>query len=231
MIAIFTQYRNGLEEYVGNLRSSNPTLQWSQVVAAALAKSPIPEKPNLTNQEIKPCNTGSERNSFASSVSALSNQIKREQAMHHAAGSAATKEVKTLDELRNMAIAKGALLKSMEEKVRREQETRDECSRLRMLPRICDSLRALFVLNRRTTIIANECYNKLAMELRRNILDVEKMVHTLACIAPEFVTIFPADDTIPVCTLRINKEAPYRDVRNKVMQAVKLRTVNLMQGS
>ena len=222
-------YREGLDDYINKLKASNPNLQWSAIIAAALASSPIPSKPELAaNQDLKHDTALSScHNSFLSSVSALSSRIKREQALHVAGAN--NKEVKSLDELRNIAIAKGALLNSLEEKLKAEQKARDECSRFRLLPRICDSLRALFVLNGRTTIISSECFHKLSIELRRNVQDIEKSVIMLACVVPEFVTIFPADDTVPVGTLRINKEAPYGEVRTKVSSAVKLRVNTTLQ--
>ena len=87
---------------------------------------------------------------------------------------------------------------------------------LKSLPAIADSLRSIVRLRNRMSHPLQDILSSLAPQLRFSKQALLSRLVLLTDAAPEFLSLFPANDIVPVATLKINMDAPYGAVRSKL---------------
>mmetsp|Transcript_23023 Transcript_23023/g.23668 ORF Transcript_23023/g.23668 Transcript_23023/m.23668 type:complete len:200 (-) Transcript_23023:30-629(-) len=130
-----------------------------------------------------------------------------------------------IDTLRSDIIKKSQI---QIEKVRCEQLAQEQINQLStaiLLPLVVDTLRTLSRSKSKTIFSLDEIVKILTSSLRlheskdnKDNYQVTglKLVHRLAQEAPEFITIFPADEIILYQTVRMNMNAPIADLKVKL---------------
>ena len=102
----------------------------------------------------------------------------------------------------------------------REKNILDAKNRILSLPSLCDTLRSKCLMDNRTCLKISELLRLLVSELFLTRSELSQRLDILKSIIPEFLTVVPADNILPVCTVRLNLQTPYSVVRKKVMAYV-----------
>ena len=128
--------------------------------------------------------------------------------------------VDNLETLRERAIMRDKTkdLRAIEElKAKKELDTKNRFS---SLPSLCDALRSKCLANNRTCMKTSELMKHLIAELFLTQKELTQRLSILTGIIPEFITMIPADDLVPVSTVRLNLQVPYGAIRKKVLSYV-----------
>lgn len=131
-----------------------------------------------------------------------------------------TNGVDNLEKLRERAIMRDRTkdLRATEElQAKKELDLKN---RFLSLPSLCDALRSKCLANNRTCIKTSDLMRHLITELFLTQKELSQRLSILTGIIPEFITVIPADDLVPVSTVRLNLQAPYGIVRKKVLSYV-----------
>lgn len=100
--------------------------------------------------------------------------------------------------------------------------TADRNRQLKCLLEVCDALRSLFLFRQKSSLPVSECYNKIAAETRCSLDSAKASVGLLLTVVPDFMSIQSADEILPYSTLMVDTQRPYKDVREAVLQFVKM---------
>lgn len=127
-----------------------------------------------------------------------------------------------LERLRERAITREAEDRARAAADVQTAATEDRSRRLKSLLEVCHALRSLFLFRQKSSLPVSECYNKIAAETRCSLESAKASVGLLLTVVPEFVSIEDADDILPYSTLKVDTLRPYKDVRETVLQFVKM---------
>jgi hypothetical protein len=131
-----------------------------------------------------------------------------------------TNGIDNLEKLRERAIMRDKTkdLRAIEEL--QAKKILDTKNRFLSLPSLCDALRSKCLANNRTCIKTSDLMRHLITELFLTQKELSQRLSILTGIIPEFITVVPADDLVPVSTVRLNLQVPYGLVRKKVLSYV-----------
>lgn len=125
-----------------------------------------------------------------------------------------------LNSLREKAILRDQIKQIKEAELVKGKSILDVKNRILSLPSLCDALRSKCLTDNRTCLKTTELMKVLTTELFLTHWELAQRLQILTSIIPEFLTVIPADDVVPVSTVRLNLSAPYGIIRKKVIKYV-----------
>lgn len=128
--------------------------------------------------------------------------------------------------LREKAMMKDKLKEIHAKELEKQKKITDLKNRVISLPSLCDALRSKCLSTNRTSIKKSDLLNMMTTELNLNQRELSERLLMLSQIVPEFITIVPADNIVPISTFRINLSTLYKEVKNKVTTYVSSAEVN-----
>jgi len=130
----------------------------------------------------------------------------------------ASSSVGGIAQLRLEAIERERASKLREEQIHRDRQKAANTALLKALLPLCDSLRSLALSrNKRSTFVSTELIRDLVLSLRVSEEELKIRLAKAAAELPEFLTLLPADDRVPVDTVKINLLVEYAEVRRKCL--------------
>jgi hypothetical protein len=128
-----------------------------------------------------------------------------------------------LEQLRKQAVRRGEETVAKSRLVKEQQARLERLSVSISLPRLSDSIRSLAVGRNVTCFALPALLTSLAEQAPSALLScprrLERCVRALVKLVPEFVQTLPADDFLAHETVRVNLQAPYKNVRQVVKAA------------
>ena len=123
-----------------------------------------------------------------------------------------------MEDLRNLAKSRG---EQAIETAKIDEENKKKvvyASRVGTFLKICNAIRSTCSQFKKSTFLFSEIIDRLSKELMmgRNELIVRLVM--IVQVTPEFLTIFPPDELVKEETLRINLNAPYGAIRQKLQE-------------
>jgi hypothetical protein len=131
-----------------------------------------------------------------------------------------TNGIDNLEKLRERAIMRDKTKDLREIEELQAKKVLDTKNRFLSLPSLCDALRSKCLANNRTCIKTSDLMRHLITELFLTQKELSQRLSILTGIIPEFITVVPADDLVPVSTVKLNLQVPYGLVRKKVLSYV-----------
>jgi hypothetical protein len=107
-----------------------------------------------------------------------------------------------------------------------EKKEQAKKNRFKSLPVLCDAIRSLCISGKKSgrpdrfVWELNTFVMKIAPDLGLNINELKIRIKLLQEMVPEFISIIPPDDLVKIWTLRINSDAPFVPLRQKVSKIV-----------
>ena len=125
--------------------------------------------------------------------------------------------VENLSRLREIAITrdKSKELRAVEELG--EKLNLESKNRVASLPSLCDALRSKCLVGNKSRTKTSVLMQHLVSELFLTKKELLSRLHILAEVVPEFLLFIPADHIVPVSTVQLNLQAPYGEVRKKII--------------
>lgn len=177
----------------------------------AIKASLIPPKPDgLQNSVMKKASTHS--------VTVIASMaLERRNAAHLEKQPECVSGVENLSRLREIAITRDKskelrAVEELEEKLKLESK-----NRVASLPSLCDALRSKCLVANKSRTKTSVLMQHLVSELFLTKKELLSRLHILAEVVPEFLLFIPADHIVPVSTIQLNLQAPYGEVRKKII--------------
>ena len=193
-------FRDKLDEWC----SLNPG---DHVVAAR--SNYIPDMPAITEATKAPMST-------ASMITLAASEQKKVLPLNYTATSGSD----GLKYLRDQAVIRDQNKDTRAAEQLKEKNSLDLRNRILSLPTLCDALRSRCLADNRLCLRTSELMHILVSELFLTRQELAQRLSLLSGIIPEFITLVPADDIVPVSTVRLNLQAPYGIVRRKVISYI-----------
>ena len=124
----------------------------------------------------------------------------------------------SMEELQNLAKSRG---ERAIETIKMDQEKRKKslyANRAGTFLKICNALRSICAQFRKSTFLISEIQARLSDELMITSNEFVVRLHLIVQVVPEFITIFPPDEVVNESRLRINLNAPYGAIRQKLQE-------------
>jgi len=102
-----------------------------------------------------------------------------------------------------------------------QKEIKLKTQMIQELPILCDTLRAYCIETRKSNHIHSTILDTLSHDMKYTKMNLKMKMKLLNEIIPEFITILPCCDDVAYEMLRINMNAPYKDIRKKIVLLAK----------
>ena len=124
----------------------------------------------------------------------------------------------TMEDLKNLAKSRGerAIEVAKVDEERRKKTV--YANRAGSFLKISNAIRSSCSQFKKSTFLFSEIVERLSNELMLGRNEFVVRLHLLVQVAPEFITIFPPDDLVDEETLRINLNAPFGAIRQKLQE-------------
>jgi hypothetical protein len=123
----------------------------------------------------------------------------------------------TMEILRERAIQREESARVEAERIKAQVAAEETNRLLHMLPSLADTLRSLSMRNNRSHMLKKDCVEGIIAALQLKTHQVQQGFDLLCTIAPEFISIVPAEKGVPA-TVAVNRATPYKEVRGKVVE-------------
>lgn len=125
--------------------------------------------------------------------------------------------------LRENAGKKDGNKESKELEIAKEKKRIDYNNRVVSLPSLCDAIRSKCLNSNKSCMKTSDFIDALSRELllkNINRKELNERTQLLAKIAPEFISIIPADKKVPYSTMRVNLKTPVDSIKKKLARFV-----------
>lgn len=123
-----------------------------------------------------------------------------------------------IEQLRLLAVEREKASQQRCAELMQEKERVSSAAIFKSLPSLCNTLRAMALSrNKRNTFIMADLLRDLVLGLQVDGAELKTRLVVIATELPEFLTILPPDERVPVETVRVNLLADYGRVRSKLI--------------
>ena len=122
----------------------------------------------------------------------------------------------SMEELKNLAKLRGERASEIAKVDKERKKKTIYADRVKTFLRICTAIRSTSSQFKKTIFMLSEIKERLSSELMMGSNEFLVRLHMIVTIVPEFITIFPPDDLVKEETLRINLNAPFGAIREKL---------------
>lgn len=135
----------------------------------------------------------------------------------------------TLVDLKQLAIERGLCAERVEERRLKEMDLKAQMAEINILPSICSALRTSCLMNKSFSQTLSSCTSKLAGDFRMAKANIRHCISIIEAQVPEFLSIQPPDDIVPVATVKINSTVEFSRVHKKITEFVFEKVAELSQ--
>jgi len=187
---------------------------WKQLLNVIQTSNQIPEKPKISHSDHKP-----------QELKESKSKALLFQELEHVRPNNITKVVAipqgvSLNDLKQEAIDRGKKSALAMQEMQVAYEKQEHVFLVKRLPTICNTLRSYCLIDKIYSVTLSNMISRLSSDFRISKVEVRKSLSLLTTIVPEYLTVFPPDDIVPVATLRINPSSEHPIILNKIQQYI-----------